>query len=45
MAQDVRHVEVYRRADDWAPGIYTEGPVRLQSLNTEVTVEAVYEDL
>lgn len=45
VAQDVRRVEVYRRADDWAPSIHTEGPVRLVSLGTEVTVEAIYEDL
>lgn len=45
VAQDVQRVEVYRRADDWAPSIHTEGPVRLVSLGTEVTVEAIYEDL
>lgn len=45
VAQDARRVEVYRRADDWARDIYTQGPVRLQCLDTELTVEAIYEDL
>ena len=29
VAQDVRRVEVYRRTDDGAPSIHTEGPVRV----------------
>jgi len=45
VAQDVRRVEVYRRTDDWAPSIHTEGPVRLECPGTEVTVEAIYADL
>ena len=45
VAQDVRRVEVYRRTDDWAPSIHTEGPVRLACPGTEVTVEAIYADL
>jgi Uma2 family endonuclease len=28
VAQDARRVEAYRRTDDCAPSIHTEGPVR-----------------
>ena len=45
VAQDLRRVEVYRRTDDWAPSIHTEGPLRLACLGTEVAVEAIYADL
>ncbi|WP_296755926.1 hypothetical protein [Thioalkalivibrio sp.] len=45
VAQGLRRVEVYRRADDWAPGIHTEGPLRLACLGTEVAVEAIDADL
>jgi len=45
VAQDVRRVEVYRRENDWAPEVYTEGEVPLRCLEVEVPVESVYEDV
>ena len=45
VAQDVQRVEIYRRTDDWAPSIHTEGPVQLECLGTEVAVGAIYADL
>ena len=45
MPQDVRRAEFYRRTDEWAPSSHAEDPVRLESLGTELAVEAIDADL
>jgi len=45
VAQNVRQIEVYRRENDWAPEVYTEGAVPLRCLEAEVPLESIYEDV
>ncbi len=45
ISQTAREVEVYRRARDWAQEIVTEGSIRLDCLDVELGLEAIYEDV
>lgn len=44
VAQDVRRVEVYRRANGWQPEYFESGEIRLDCLDTGVALDAIYSD-
>lgn len=45
VATDARRVEIYRRTNDWMPEYFVEGEIRLDCLDTAVTVAAIYADV
>jgi Uma2 family endonuclease len=45
VAQDVRCVEVYRRANAWLAEEITGGEVRLDCLEAAIPIEAIYQDV
>lgn len=46
VAQDRRRVDVYRRTEtDWVHETHTEGAIQLDCLDTELPIDAVYEDV
>ena len=45
VAQDGRRVEVYRRSRDWLPEYYDQGALRLDCLDCELEVDAIYADV
>jgi len=45
VAQDVRHVEIYRRANNWQAEYTDSGEIRLDCLDASVTLDAIYTDL
>jgi Uma2 family endonuclease len=45
VAQHARHVEIYRRANNWQVEYADSGEIRLDSLATRVTLDAIYTDL
>lgn len=44
VAQDARHTEIYRRANDWQAEYVQSGEIRLDCLDTGVTLDAIYAD-
>jgi Uma2 family endonuclease len=45
VAQHVRRVEIYRRANNWQAEYAESGEVRLECLDASVTLDAIYADL
>ena len=45
VAQDRRHVEVYRRANDWRVELADAGAIRLECLDATVTLDEIYADM
>jgi Uma2 family endonuclease len=45
VSQEVKHVEVYRRADDWRASIHTDGAVELRSVDFLLSLDELYADL
>ncbi len=45
VAQNARRVEVYRRANDWKAEYFDSGEIRLDSLESSVSVDAIYADV
>ncbi len=46
VSQDAPHIEIYRRTnDDWAHEVIDEGNFRLDCLDLEVPLQAVYQDV
>ncbi|MBS3936710.1 MAG: Uma2 family endonuclease [Sulfuritalea sp.] len=45
VAQDVRRVEIFRRANDWLGEQVIEGEVRLDCLAASIPIDAIYADL
>lgn len=46
VAQDRRRVDVYRRTEtDWVHETHTEGAIQIDCLDTELPIDAVYEDV
>jgi len=45
VAQDVRRVEIYRRANNWQAEYTDSGEIRLDCLDASVTLDAIYTDL
>ncbi len=44
VAQDMRRVEIYRRATGWQVEYFVSGEIRLDCLDTCVTLDAIYTD-
>jgi Uma2 family endonuclease len=42
IAQEVKHVEIYRRAEDWRVSIYTEGLIELRSVELTLALDDLY---
>lgn len=42
ITQDYPQVEVYRRAQGWAPDLYTQGEIPLDAINLRLTFDALY---
>ena len=42
IAQEVKHVEIYRRVDDWKISIYTEGVIELRSVELTLALDDLY---
>ena len=42
IAQEVKHVEIYRRADDWRVSIYTDGLIELHSVELTLALDDLY---
>jgi len=42
ITQDYRQVEIYRRAQGWGPELYTEGDIRLASLDLTLGFDELY---
>ena len=42
VTQDYRQVEVHRRAEGWAPEIYTEGEIQLTSIDLTLSFDELY---
>ena len=45
VAQNARRVEVYRRANDWKAEYFDSGKIRLDCLESSVSVDAIYADV
>lgn len=45
VAQDSRRVEVYRRSLDWFPEYFVAGSVRLDCLDIDLELDAIYADV
>jgi hypothetical protein len=45
VAQDVRRVEIYRRANEWKTECSESGEIRLDCLDVSVTLDAIYADI
>ena len=45
VAQNARRVEVYRRANDWQAEYFDAGEIRLDCLESSVSVDAIYADV
>jgi Uma2 family endonuclease len=45
VAQNARRVEVYRRANDWKTECFDSGEIRLDCLESSVSVDAIYADV
>jgi Uma2 family endonuclease len=45
VAQNARWVEVYRRASDWKAEYFDSGEIRLDYLESSVSVDAIYADV
>lgn len=45
VAQDVRQVESYRRANDWQPEYFNDGALRLDCLGFDLKVDDIYADV
>jgi len=45
VAQDCRRVEVYRRSLDWLPEYFDTGALRLDCLDCELELDAIYADV
>ncbi|MDP1605889.1 MAG: Uma2 family endonuclease [Rhodocyclaceae bacterium] len=45
VAQDVKQIEIYRRANGWQAEYAVEGEFRLDCLDTGLTVDAIYADV
>ena len=45
VAQNARRVEIYRRANDWKAECFDSGEIRLDCLESSVSVDAIYADI
>lgn len=45
VAQDARHVEIYRRAQNWQPEYHADGALWLDCLDTSITLDDIYADV
>ena len=45
VSQEVKHVEVYQRADNWRASVYTDGVVELRSVDFLLSLDELYADL
>ena len=45
VAQNARRVEVYRRTNDWKAEYFDAGEIRLDCLESSVSVDAIYADV
>ena len=45
VAQNARRVEIYRRANDWKTECFDSGEIRLDCLESSVSVDAIYADV
>jgi Uma2 family endonuclease len=45
VAQNARRVEIYRRTNDWKAEYFDSGEIRLDCLESSVSVDAIYADV
>ncbi|MCB1920436.1 MAG: Uma2 family endonuclease [Candidatus Competibacteraceae bacterium] len=45
VSQEAKHIEVYRREDDWQASIHIGGVVELRSVNFSLAIDEIYADL
>lgn len=45
VAQDARHVEIYRRSQNWQPQYHADGTLHLDCLDTELKLDDIYADV
>ncbi|MCC8992319.1 MAG: Uma2 family endonuclease [Candidatus Contendobacter sp.] len=45
VSQEAKHIDVYRRADQWQPATYIGGVVELHSVNMALVIDELYADM